>query len=93
MIEQLLSLVAEGGVHSYEELMRRLGISQPLLEMMLENLARLGYLRSVNDGCGTQCAGCAMGGCSVAGSGQLWALTGKGAQAARRLAQPPQALD
>jgi len=93
MIEQLLSLVAEGGVHSYEELMRRLGISQPLLEMMLENLGRLGYLRPVNDGCGGQCTGCAMGGCSTAGSGQLWALTGKGAQAARRLAEPSQSLD
>jgi hypothetical protein len=87
MIEQLLSLVAEGGVHSYEELMRRLGVSQPLLEMMLENLARLGYLRAANDGCGTHCSGCAMGSCSVAGSGQLWSLTTKGAQAARRLAE------
>jgi hypothetical protein len=93
MIEQLLSLVAEGGIHSYEELTRRLGIPQPLLEMMLEDLARLGYVRSADDGCRGQCTGCAIGGCSAAGSGRLWVLTGKGAQAARRLRQQPQAPD
>ena len=42
MIDQLLRLVAEGGVHSYEDLTRHLSISQPLLEMMLEDLGRLG---------------------------------------------------
>ena len=43
MIDQLLRLVAEGGVHSYEDLTRHLSISQPLLEMMLEDLGRLGF--------------------------------------------------
>ena len=81
MIEQLLQFVAEGGVHSYEDLTRHLSISQPLLEMMLEDLARLGYLRAVGDGCEGQCAGCAVGGCSIAGPGHLWALTDRGARA------------
>jgi hypothetical protein len=85
MIEQLLQQVAEGGVHSYEDLARHLSISLPLLEMMLEDLARLGYLRLVGDGCAGHCEGCALGGCSVAGPGRLWALTDKGARAAARL--------
>ncbi len=85
MIEQLLQLVAEGGVHSYSDLAKRLSVSQPLLEMMLEDLARRGYLRAVGNGCEDHCSGCAMGGCSIAGPGHLWALTEKGSRAATRL--------
>ncbi len=85
MIEELLRLVAEGGIHSYSELTERLSISQSLLEMMLEDLARLGYLRAVAEGCGQHCTGCTVGGCSIADPGRLWTLTEKGADAASRL--------
>jgi hypothetical protein len=85
MLEKLLHLVAEGGVHSYEDLTRHLSISQPLLEAMLEDLARLGYLRSVGDRCEGHCTACSIGSCSVAGSGRLWALTDRGAEATARL--------
>jgi DNA-binding IscR family transcriptional regulator len=86
MLEQLLQFVARGGVHSYDDLTERLSISQPFLEMMLEDLVRLGYLRAVDDSCGGHCAGCSMGACSVAGPGRLWALTEKGSRAASQLA-------
>jgi hypothetical protein len=89
MLEQLLQLVARGGVHSYQDLTTRLSISQPLLETMLEDLARLGYLRAVDAGCKGHCAGCAVGGCSIAGPGRLWTLTEKGADTAARLATQP----
>jgi hypothetical protein len=82
MLEQLLRLVAEGGIHSYEDLARQLSISRPLLEMMLEDLARLGYLRRVGGDCGEQCSTCHSGGCVTMGSGHVWSLTSKGAQAA-----------
>lgn len=85
----LLRLVAEGGVHSYEELAEALSVPLPLLEAMLENLARLGYLRPAEATCGQDghgCAsgshGCPLGGCSIAGRGRLWILTEKGARAA-----------
>ena len=84
MMEQLLQLVAEGGVHSYEDLTRHLSISQPLLEMMLEDLARLGYLRRVGGDCGEHCPTCHSSGCAIAGPGRLWALTARGARAAAR---------
>jgi hypothetical protein len=85
MIEQLLRFVAEGGVHSYEDLAKRLSISMPLMEMMLEDLSRLGYLRLADSDCGTHCASCSIGSCSITGPGRLWALTEKGAKAACRL--------
>jgi DNA-binding MarR family transcriptional regulator len=85
MLEKLLRLVAEGGVHSQDELMEVLWVSRPLLEAMLDSLTKLGYLRSVDDGCGERCAACPVGKCSVAGPGRLWSLTEKGAKAAAQL--------
>jgi hypothetical protein len=82
MLDRLLQLVAEGGIHSYEDLSQRLSISQALLEAMLEDLARLGYLRAVGNECAGHCTGCPIGSCSVAGPGRLWSLTEKGARAA-----------
>ena len=85
MLEKLLKLVAEGGVHSYAELSESLAVPESLLEAMLQDLARFGYLRRVDNGCGRQCAGCSMGGCSVTGPERLWTLTDKGVSAAARL--------
>ena len=85
MIEQLLRFLTDGGVHSYEDLAKRLSVSIPLLEMMLEELSRLGYLRPVDSDCGTHCASCSIGSCSITGPGRLWTLTDKGAKAAGRL--------
>ena len=85
MLENLLRIVSRGGVRSYDDLMGALSISQPLLEAMLEDLADLGYLRSVDDGCGDRCTACPTGKCSVAGPRRLWSLTEKGAAAATRL--------
>ncbi len=86
MLEELLNLVAEGGLRTTDELARHMSVPQPLLEAMLADLARRGYLRPVGDGCQAHCSGCAMGGCSVAGpgSGRLWTLTDRGSQAAAR---------
>jgi hypothetical protein len=78
MLEHLLRLVTEGGVFTYEELAERLSVSQPLLEAMLEELARLDYVRVVTAGCSGHCAGCSMAGCSGIGSGHVWALTDLG---------------
>lgn len=85
MMEQLLRLVARGGVQSYEDLMAHLSISRSMLEIMLEDLARLGYLRAVGNDCGGKCAACSVSGCSPTGPGNLWALTEKGSHAAARL--------
>jgi predicted ArsR family transcriptional regulator len=84
-LETLLRALAEGGVHSYRELAKRLSISPSFLEMMLEDLARQGYLRAVGL-CEGNCGGCSVGGCSIAGPRHLWVLTEKGNRASARLA-------
>jgi hypothetical protein len=82
MLEELLRRLAEGGVHSYEELAGGLAISPAMLEVMLEDLVRRGYLRAVETSCESGCHGCPAGGCSINGRGRLWSLTEKGARAA-----------
>lgn len=78
MLERLLSLVGQGGVHSYTNLAHQLDVSEELLEQMLQGLARMGYLRLVADGCETRCAGCSLAEtCAAGGSMRVWTLTEK----------------
>jgi hypothetical protein len=54
-------------------------VSEELLEQMLQDLARMGYLRPVADGCEAHCAGCPMAEtCAIGGPTQVWTLTEKG---------------
>jgi hypothetical protein len=91
MVERLLDLLATGGVHTPGELAAYLGVSDRLLDQMLTDLSRMGYLRQVGDlACApsssassgapsSRCGGCALAGaCAVGKSGgRVWVLTGK----------------
>ena len=58
MLELLLARIARGGSFSTTSLSHELGVSPELLEAMLADLIRAGYLRQV-ERCGeTGCAGC-----------------------------------
>jgi hypothetical protein len=84
MLMRLLSLVAEGGVHSYATLAGQLDVSTGLLAQMLQDLARMGYIAPVGGACDTsQCHHCPLGGsCATDTQGHVWALTDKGSRAA-----------
>jgi uncharacterized protein YuzB (UPF0349 family) len=78
MLEQLLKMVATGGIHSYAQLARDLNVSEALLEQMLEELERMGYLQRMDATCDSHCDHCGESTtCSVHGPGQLWELTDK----------------
>ena len=87
MLKQLLQLMAEGGVHSYATLADQLGVSRGLLEQILQDLARMGYIEPLGRACDTsQCHHCPLGGsCATDTRGNVWVLTAKGAQAAARM--------
>ncbi len=82
-------MLGEGGVHTPAELANRLDVSDRLVEQMLADLSRMGYLRSVSSGtCQTlpngagapePCGDCPLSGtCAVCEpGGQVWALTQK----------------
>ncbi len=87
MLERLLDLLAMGGVHTPGELAACLGVSDGLLDQMLTDLSRMGYLRQVGDetcapspvAASSRCGGCSLAGACAAGQsgGRVWALTGK----------------
>lgn len=85
MLDRLLQLLAQGGVHSYSDLAHALSTSEEFLQQMIEDLARMGYLELMGEGCQAKCEDCSLAeGCSVGGPGQIWSLTEKGGQVARR---------
>mgnify|MGYP001032362446 CR=1 FL=1 len=86
MLMRLLSLVAEGGVQVYATLAGQLGVSTGLLEQMLQDLARMGYIAPLGGACDASlCHRCPLGGsCATDARGNVWVLTAKGTQAAAR---------
>jgi len=49
-----------------------------LVEVMLEDLGRMGYLKRVDGACGGGCNGCSLAGlCAAEASGQVWTLIQK----------------
>jgi DNA-binding IclR family transcriptional regulator len=79
MLEILLRIVAsKGTVHSVE-LARRLGVSGALMENMLLELSRQGYLKAVVDGCSVPCERCPLRtACRFQRQARIWALTPRG---------------
>jgi hypothetical protein len=78
MLNQLLELLRAGGTHRVADLARELETTSELVEVMLEDLGRMGYLKRVGGECGEGCAGCSLAGlCAAGDSGRVWALTEK----------------
>ena len=83
MLRELLQLIAEGGTRTRTELARELGVSEGLVEQMLEDLARMGYLTPMEGRCISQCTDCPLARtCAVGTPARIWALTEKGQKAA-----------
>ena len=81
MLNKLLDLLREGGARRIQDLARDLDTTPGLVEVMLEDLARMGYVKRVSAQCSDSCAECPMsnmcaaGGSSFGGSGgQIWVL-------------------
>jgi hypothetical protein len=85
MLERVMERLRGGGVTSLRELARELGTTETLVEMMLQDLERMGYVRRIAfSGCSGDCAQCADHAsgacgtpCAVASSGHVWTLTSK----------------
>lgn len=78
MLEELLKRIATGGIHSYAQLAREMDISPDLLQQMLEDLGRMGYLRRVENACEEACSHCEnRATCAIHGPSEIWTLTEK----------------
>lgn len=79
VLEILLRIVASKGTESSAELARRLGVSHTLMENMLDELTRQGYLKAVVGECSVPCERCPMhAACLFGRQARIWALSGKG---------------
>jgi len=87
VLDRLLGILTAGGIHTPDRLASQLGVSEQLVDQMLADLSRMGYLRSISsatyqalpDGETGACADCALAGTCSAGEpeGRVWALTQK----------------
>jgi len=81
LLERLLAQLRRGGVRSLAQLAEELDASPALVEALLEDLARRGYLHPVEAQCARECAGCTQS-ChsAVAGAGRVWRMESSGGQ-------------
>lgn len=85
MLEQLIAILAGGELATVQELASRLSVSVELVEQMLLDLERGGYLAPVTGECDRHCAGCTQAAiCAIMGSRRVWRVTDKGQRLAGR---------
>jgi len=79
VLSQLLKLLRAGGTHRVADLARELETTPALVEAMLDDLARMGYLKQVGEECADKCVSCPLAGLCTAGEGgRVWTLAEKG---------------
>jgi predicted ArsR family transcriptional regulator len=73
MLRELMRRIEQGGPWTTEALARELDTSPEMVAAMLEDLARRGYVKPVESGCGGACAHCSMAAKCATGSPQrVW---------------------
>lgn len=78
VLERLLHTLQAGGTHTIADLAGELQVTEALVEMMIEDLVRMGWLTPLAAGCDERCAACPVAArCAVGGAGRLWSLTEK----------------
>lgn len=74
MLDRLLELLRAGGTHRVSDLARALDTTPGLVEMMLEELARAGYVKPVST-CTAACTSCPLADtCISTQPGKAWSL-------------------
>jgi hypothetical protein len=87
MLEDLVRHLIQAEMTTLEELASRLSTTPDLLDLMLGDLERGGYLVAVNLECDQHCSGCADSSiCALVHGKRIWRVTEKGYRLA---GQPP----
>lgn len=79
MLAQLLNEIRTVGTARTDLLARRMGTSEELVKVMLDDLKRRGLLAEVNTGCGDSCQGCQLANSCLPKqkASRIWQLTQK----------------
>jgi len=79
VLERLLRIVASKGTTCSIGLARRLGVSHALVENMLDELTRQGYLEAIVGECASPCGHCPMpAACLFDRHARIWVISKKG---------------
>jgi DNA-binding Lrp family transcriptional regulator len=78
MLNRMLELLREGGTRRIRNLAVELDTTPELVEAMLEDLARMGYLRRVGAECSEECTPCPLAGTCVVGGHSYEESNGQG---------------
>ena len=82
MLEKLLAMLATGQALTLADLAQELDTSTGLVEQMLLDLERAGYLRPIQTQCAGGCSGCAFqSACALTQGQRIWTVTGPGRRA------------
>ena len=74
MLEKLLTLLRDPRTHSLNDLAHALDSSTEMVEIMLQDLERMGYVRQVT-GCDSGCKSCPIkSSCIPSSPSRIWAL-------------------
>jgi DNA-binding Lrp family transcriptional regulator len=88
VLNRLLDLLREGGTRRIRNLADELETTPELIGVMLEDLARRGYLRRVGAACSDKCRTCSVSGMCVAGGSLHEEPSGQGAIAWALVEEP-----
>jgi hypothetical protein len=82
MLRKLLDIIRAGELSSQPEIARQLGVSVDMLNALIEQLVRMGYLQDLNQACDTasSCAHCDLSAACKKPAIRMWQLTEKGRQ-------------
>lgn len=76
MLEKLLQLLGQNRTLNLAELARELDVSEPLVQQMLLDLQRMGYLHSLEFCQDSACQSCPLtSACTKSLPAQVWSLT------------------
>lgn len=79
MLTQLLNEIRANGTARTDLLARRMGTSEEMVKVMIEDLRRRGLLTEVNTDCGDSCQGCSLANSCVPQrrTSRVWQVTTK----------------
>jgi predicted ArsR family transcriptional regulator len=85
MLQRILKLMATDDATTQQDLARQLGVSEPLVTQMVDQLVQQGYLVEGGQCATTSCEGCGLqSACGTLESLKIWTLTEKGWRAVRK---------
>lgn len=80
MLKEVLREFSKGEMNSNSNIGRYLNISEGMVEQVLKDLGKMGYIEKEDSSCGSKCSSCSFGcGCSQTKNVvNMWRVTDKG---------------